>query len=103
MTASMASYIRFWASARPDRPIVEFGDRVMTWRELDTRSDELAVGFTKLGVSKGDVISVLLENSVEFVEVIAAAVKLGMLVAPLNPRLAAPEVEYQIGDAGSRV
>src|SRR6266542_1187514 len=42
-------------------------------------------------------------NCSEFIEVLFATARIGALLVPLNWRLAAPELDYQLADAGARV
>lgn len=60
-----------------------------------------AAGLRVRGVAAGDVVAVMLPNSIEFVVVLFAAWRIGAAVTPVNPSLVADEVAYQIGDAGA--
>ena len=57
----------------------------------------------KLGVQKGDVVSLLAHNSVVYVDLLYAACKIGAIFAPLNWRLVANELAYIVQDCGSKV
>ena len=54
------------------------------------------------GVGRGDVVAVLLHNSLPFVDLMLGASYLGAIFMPLNWRLAPPEVAYIVGHAGRR-
>ncbi len=56
----------------------------------------------KLGVQKGDVVSLLAHNSVVTVDLLYAATKIGAIFAPLNWRLVADELAYIVQDCGSK-
>ena len=60
------------AKERPDAPALIFGDRTVTWGELDRRGNQTARALRKRGVGPGDRISVSLRNSIEFFEIIVA-------------------------------
>lgn len=51
--------------AFPDKPAVLFGDEGVTYRELDERSNAYGNALLKLGIAKGDCVSVLMENCLE--------------------------------------
>ena len=77
-----------------------FGDRTvlvapsgwgLSYRDLDRRSDEAAVGLARRGVGEGSVVSLVLPPSPEHVVVFAAAAKLGAVTAAVNHRLTPAE------------
>ncbi|NEW39835.1 long-chain fatty acid--CoA ligase [Nocardia cyriacigeorgica] len=55
------------------------------------------------GVRPGDVVAVMLPNTVDLVVTLFAAWRLGAAVTPLNPALVAGEVGYQVADADATV
>ncbi|NEW26675.1 class I adenylate-forming enzyme family protein [Nocardia cyriacigeorgica] len=55
------------------------------------------------GVGAGDVVAVMLPNTVDLVVALFAAWRLGAAVTPLNPALVPDEVGYQVADAGAAV
>src|SRR5689334_7498556 len=76
-----------------------------TWSfaALDRWACSIARRLATLGVAPGDRVALLLRNSPEFVALIHAAPRLGAVLAPLNIRLVAPELAWQIADAGAHV
>ena len=76
--------------------------RSFTFPETNKRVNRLAHGLTAMGLRKGDKISALLENCIEFVEIYLAAAKIGLVVNPINFRLVGPEIEYIVGHAESK-
>jgi len=78
--------------------------RTLTYGELDARACRLAAFLAgELGVVKGERIAILARNSVEFIVLEAACVKTGAIMVPLNWRLSADELSYQIGQSGPGV
>ncbi len=77
-------------------------ERRYTFPETNARVNRLAHALRGLGLEKGDRVSALLENCIEFVELYLAAAKLGLVVNPINFRLVGPEVEYIVTHAESR-
>jgi acyl-CoA synthetase (AMP-forming)/AMP-acid ligase II len=78
-------------------------DRRFSFRELNSRSNQVANALTGSGVSLGDRVGLLLMNGVEFVESFFAAGKIGAVNVPLNWRLVADELEFILHDAGATV
>jgi fatty-acyl-CoA synthase len=92
-------WIRDRARVTPDRTAIVFGDRLVTYRELDERSDARAAALIARGLERGDRVATLTGNSPEHVEVFFACAKAGLILLPLNRRLANPELEFQLADA----
>ena len=81
------------------------GDRELrlTYRELNERVNRAARYLLAKGVRKGDRVAVLLLNCNEFLELYFASAKIGAIFVPLNWRLAPPELQYQLGDSGTKL
>ncbi|MEU6198549.1 AMP-binding protein [Streptomyces sp. NPDC047061] len=91
------------ARQRPDRPALSFGDRTLTYAELDTRVNRLCRTLGSLGVGPGDRVAVLMRNRPEVVESYFAAMRLGAITVPVNFRMTAAEVRYILSDSGAKV
>jgi acyl-CoA synthetase (AMP-forming)/AMP-acid ligase II len=78
----------------PDTVALKDKDRSFTYPEMNRRVNQLAHSLLSLGLAKGDKVAVLLENSIEIVEVFLATAKTGIIIVPINFRLISPEVEY---------
>jgi fatty-acyl-CoA synthase len=74
-----------------------------TWSQLLEGTRRTAGALRELGVSRGDVVAVLLHNSDRFLEIMHAISHLGAVFMPLNWRLAGPELSYIVQDATARV
>lgn len=82
----------------------EFDDgRQLTFAEYKSKVDLLAGGLADAGLEKGDRIGVLGKNSVEFFLVYGAAARLGAIVLPINWRLSADEVCYNLNDCRAKI
>ena len=86
----------------PAKPLCVFGDDVVTYEAMATRSAALAAGLQGRGVGAGDVVGLLSYNCAEFLETIFAANYLGAVAMPINWRLAAPEVRYILDHSEAR-
>ena len=73
-------------------------NETFTFSQLKKKVDRLAAGLQKNGVKKGDRIGVIGKNSVESFLVYNAAAAVGAIVAPLNWRLSAGEIDYNLTD-----
>ena len=81
-----------------------FSQRELTYAQLHERVARVG-GFLRnaLGVERGDRVCVLCNNSTDIIEIQFACFRLGAIFTPLNWRLAPPELEYIVGDAGPKV
>ncbi|MBW2485774.1 MAG: AMP-binding protein, partial [Deltaproteobacteria bacterium] len=86
----------------PEKIAVIDGDRSYTYQQIGERVTGLARFFQNQGIQQEDRISILEVNSHAFLETYYAAASIGVILNPLNYRLAAKEVAYILNDAGSR-
>jgi acyl-CoA synthetase (AMP-forming)/AMP-acid ligase II len=87
----------------PDTVMLKDSRRSFTYPQANSRVNQLAHSLLALGLSKGDKVAVLLENSIEIVEIFLATAKTGIIIVPINFRLVGAEVEYIVNnsDAGA--
>ncbi len=97
----LAYMIRRAAFHRRDEIALVSGDRRSTFRQVDSRSNALARGLSRLGIAKGERVAIMLSNCPEFVETDFALIKAGLVRLPLNPRLSAGECAYIASNAGA--
>ena len=76
------------------------GPRHSATNKSPTAADRLANALRDRGVAKGDRVAYLGENHPSFVETFFACGLLGAIFVPLNTRLAAPEMQFQLEDSG---
>jgi len=77
-------------------------NRSFTYPALNSRVNQLAHSLTSLGLQKGDKLAVILENCIEIVELFMATAKTGIIMVPINFRLASPEVEYIVNNSDAK-
>jgi len=85
----------------PEVTALRLDEAGRTYAELDERVTRLANALRALGVRAGDRIAVLGLNSFEVIESYLASVRLGAICVPLNFRLVAAEIGYQLADSGA--
>jgi bile acid-coenzyme A ligase len=90
---SLGARLSELAADRPDRPAVSDETRTITWKELDKRTNRLARALEKAGVKQGDLVTIGLPNSVDFVEACYALWKAGATPQPISYRLPPHEAE----------
>jgi acyl-CoA synthetase (AMP-forming)/AMP-acid ligase II len=77
------------AAATPEKPFLfsEADGREWTYREFDQAVNRVANLLLANGIAKGDVVSLLLPNSAEYVIAYFACWKIGALAGPVNSLL----------------
>jgi long-chain acyl-CoA synthetase len=93
------------ADARGGDPFLIFEDdgREVTFRALDQITSQVANLLAKLGVKRGDAISLLLPNVPEFVFAYFGAMRMGAAAGPINTGLKGPEIAYILNNSEAKV
>jgi fatty-acyl-CoA synthase len=98
-------YPGHYAQTSPDKPaaISARSGEVVTYAELDARSNRLAQLLWSDGLRPGDHIAVFLENHLRYFEVAWAAFRSGLYLTTVNRYLTGPEAGYIVDDCGAQV
>lgn len=92
------------ATARfPDRTALRDPkcDETITFAELDKRTRHTATGLIELGLKPGDHLSVMLVDSVEFLELLFASARIGAVFNPISYRMSPDQLTYVLNHAES--
>ena len=102
---SISELLRQRAAAAPDKPFLfsEADERQFTYREFEIAVERAAGMLAAHGARKGDVVSLLMPNSVEYVIAYFACWRLGALAGPVNGLLKAQEIEYVVSNSESKL
>jgi long-chain acyl-CoA synthetase len=76
---------------------------VVTYLQLEERSNQLAHLFRSRGLKRGDTIAMFMSNSARFHEVAWAAQRAGLRFVCCSSKLAVSELQYIVEDSGSRI
>ena len=85
----------------PNKTAVVFQEKRFTFKEINNRINRLANAFKGMGVRKGERVAILAQNCHQYVETFFACAKAGLVILPLNAKLAGPELSYIINDASA--
>lgn len=91
--APIGSQISALAALFPDEPAVTCEGLTLTRAELDRSTNRLARAYAERGVGVGDYVTMVLPNSVEWIQAAVACWKLGAVPQPLSARL--PDAELR--------
>lgn len=93
--------------AAPDQPAVietrDDGDVALSWRDLSDRVDRTAMLLLDLGVRPGECVAFQLPNSLEFVIIALATLRIGAICCPLMPIFREREVAFCLRRSRARV
>src|SRR5215510_3197229 len=101
--ANLADMVRAQAKNGGNALAYEFEGRQTTFAEFDVRTNRVANALIALGLKKGDRIAYLGKNSDIYFELLMGAMKAGVVMAPVNWRLAGPEVAFIVADCKAPV
>ncbi|MEU2908045.1 amino acid adenylation domain-containing protein [Streptomyces globisporus] len=90
------------AKAAPEATALVFGDRSLTYGELDREADRLARTLRSRGVAEDVIVGLWTERSVEMVVAMLAVLKAGGAYVPMDPGAPAGRIAYMIEDTGLR-
>ncbi len=99
---NLGQNLKVIAKKYPETKALQDKDRSFTYPELNARVNRLADAMIRMGLSKGDKAAVLLENSIEIIELYLATAKTGIIIVPINFRLVGKEVAYILSDSDAR-
>ncbi len=88
--------------AYPEKTVVVYGEREISYTQLDLLSNQFANALAKLGTKKGDRVALYLPNIPQFVITFFGALKAGAVVTAISPLHREREVEYQLCDSGAQ-
>lgn len=85
----------------PDATAVIFGDRTLTYRELDTEANRLAHLLRERGVGPERLVGLCLPRSVELVVAALAVLRSGAAYLGMDPGLPEDRLAFQLEDSGA--
>jgi 3-oxocholest-4-en-26-oate---CoA ligase len=99
MALNIADLFEHAVDAAPDNPAIQVGDRVVSYRELESESNRLAHFLASRGVGPGDHVALYAKNSVEHVVALLATFKIRAVSINVNYRYVEGELDYLFDNA----
>jgi long-chain acyl-CoA synthetase len=93
------------ARTQPDKPaiVIAATGETITYRQLDERSNQGAHLLRSLGLKRGDVIAVCMENHPRYLEISWANQRSGSYLVCISSKATAAEAQYIIEDCGAKL
>ncbi|MEP6920975.1 MAG: long-chain-fatty-acid--CoA ligase [bacterium] len=103
-TNNLRELLERQATATPEKIFLfsEVDGREFTYASFDAAVDRTTLMLSAVGVTRGDVVSLLMPNSAEYIIAYFACWKLGALAGPINSLLKAEEVLYVISNSEAK-
>jgi long-chain acyl-CoA synthetase len=94
-----------FAKTTPERAAIIMGGsgEIVTYRQLDERSNQFAHYLRDIDLGSGDVVAILMDNNARYHEVAWGVRRIGRYFTPVNSHLTADEVAYVVNDSGATV
>jgi long-chain acyl-CoA synthetase len=102
MLSSLGEVLPHAARRFGDKTALVIGEKSLSFRDLDDLSSALAKNLAKLGIEKGDRVTLYAANSWEWIVSYYGALKTGAVINPVNVMLTAAEVAYVTKDCGAK-
>jgi long-chain acyl-CoA synthetase len=83
----------------PDKPCTIFKGAIVTYKQMNDITDQIAAGLASLGVKKGDRVGIFMPNIPQFVMCYYGILKAGGVVVAINPTYPAGELLKPLKDA----
>ena len=96
-------FLRQSAQKHPEKPAVWYKGMWMAYGQLDMRSNQLANHLIETGVARGDRVSLLYENSFNYIISYHAILKAGAIAVPLSADTTVDALSYYLNHSESKV
>ena len=97
----LGAAVAWHALNAPQQIAVVYGSHSISYQTLDARVTRLAAALQNQGLARGQVLALLMRNSLAFIELCLAASRIGVVLLPINFRLAHDEVCWILAHAGA--
>lgn len=91
------------ALANSKRTAVVFGDKSLTYAELNTLTNQIANHLISKGVKKDDLIGICLDRSIEMICGIIGIMKAGAAYLPIDPEYPAERISFMLEDSDLKI
>jgi long-chain acyl-CoA synthetase len=99
---NLAAVLEQHTRRRPDGEALVFGDKRLTYAQLNGWANQMANALAASGIRRGDHVALLCPNVPYFPAVYFAILKTGATVVPLNVLLKPREIAYHLRDSDAK-
>src|SRR5262249_33100552 len=91
------------AARTPDAAAVTFEDKLLTYRELNAKANQLAHYLQAQGVGPDLLVGICVERSIEMIVGILGILKAGGAYVPLDPNYPKQRLDFMVEDSKTRL
>ena len=86
----------------PNKTAIVCGDKKITYKELDKKSDILANHLILSGIKHQDIVGIMMNRSIEMAVSLLATLKVGAVYLPIDPSYPSDRIKYMLEDSNSK-
>jgi len=93
---TIPDWLEKWAAETPNKECIVYSDRDfrLTWKETDTRVNNMAKGMLAVGIKPGNHVGIWATNVPDWLIVLYACAKIGAIAVTVNTNYKQNELEY---------
>jgi fatty-acyl-CoA synthase len=93
---TVGGFLSYWARKAPDREFLVYADRDLrfSYAQFDERVDKLAKGLLAIGLKKGDHLGIWANNVPDWLTLLFATARVGIILVTVNTNYKLHELEY---------
>jgi len=99
----ITEYIDEQAIINPFKTAIYYKQKELSYNELYIKSNQVANLLLEKGVKKGDIVSVVVDRSVEMIIVLLGILKAGAAYLPLDPQYPKSRIDFMMADSSSTI
>ncbi|MDR3340639.1 MAG: AMP-binding protein [Candidatus Symbiothrix sp.] len=98
---TIGQWLEYWAETSPEKEYMVYSDRDLrfTWKQFNTRVDNMAKGLISIGVTTGTHIGIWATNVPDWLTFLYASAKIGAVAVTVNTSYKQHELEYLMSDS----
>ena len=100
---NISEVIRHYAKTTPTKPYLISNDRIYTYSEIDKLIDGTCTMLEKFGLTQGEIVSIILKNSIEYVLFYLATLRIGCIINPYPYNLESNDVIRYLENINSKL
>ncbi|MEE2783745.1 MAG: long-chain-acyl-CoA synthetase [Pseudomonadota bacterium] len=102
-TGSFAAWVEANASSLPEHCAIVFEEQEVNWQEFNGLANQYANYLKSRGINRGDCVSLMMDNRIEFLALIVALNKIGAIGGLINNNLTGRQLAHCISVTHSRL
>ncbi len=96
---NMLDLIQSQVEERPEAVAIQFEDQLITYRELEAKSNQVAHFLLGLGLQKASLVGLCVERNADMIPIILGIMKAGAAYLPIDPAYPTDRLNYLIVDS----